>query len=172
MGNLENWTNGKFGQLKQWKIWKTEPMGNLENWTNGKFGKLNQWEIWKTETMENFENWTNLHLPLCTFNCRKVLRHEHPRINVLSIVTSSYFNVETEPRMKSCGDRETEPLENFHLRNGISTSAIMKKTKKWPPFYKYIYIYMHHTEKCQIADQSLGVWLSEYQWKWNFGVSS
>ena len=67
--------------------------------------------------------------PLCTFKCRKVITHECPCINVLSIGTSSYLNVETEPKMKWCGDGETEPTENLHLGNGISALANMKKSK-------------------------------------------
>ena len=59
------------------------------------------------------------------------------RINVLSIETSSYLKVETKRRMKWCGGGETEPMENFHFENGISTSAIMIKIEKWPPFRKY-----------------------------------
>ena len=54
---------------------------------------------------------------------------ECPCINVLSIETSSYLNVETEPRMKWCSDGETEPMENLHLKNKISVSAIMKTSK-------------------------------------------
>ena len=54
---------------------------------------------------------------------------ECPCINVLSIETSSYLNVETEPRMKWCSDGETEPMENLHLKNGILVSAIMKTSK-------------------------------------------
>ena len=95
------------------------------------WGKLNQWKIWKTEPMEN------LHQSLCTFKCRKVMVSECPCINVLSIETLSYLNVETKPRMKWCSDGETEPMENFHFENGISTSAIMIKIEKWPPFRKY-----------------------------------
>ena len=72
-------------------------------------GKLNQTKIRKTEPMEN------LHQSLCTFICRKVITHECPCINILSIETS-YLNVETEPRTKWCGDGE---MENFHLGNGI-----------------------------------------------------
>ena len=48
----------------------------------------------KTEPLEN------LHQPLCTFKCSKVITHECPHINVLSIETSSSLNAETEPRMK------------------------------------------------------------------------
>ena len=69
----------------------------------------------------------NLPQPLCTFKCRQVINCECPCINVLSIGTSSYLNVETEPKMKQCGDGETERMENLHLGNGISASAIMKK---------------------------------------------
>ena len=76
---------------------------------------------WKTEPTEN------LHQPLCTFKCRKIITHECPHINVLSIETSSYLNVETEPGMKWYSDKETEPIENLHLENGILTLAIMKK---------------------------------------------
>ena len=84
-------------------------------------GKPNQQKIWKTEPTEN------LHQSLCTFKCRNVIICECPHIYVLSIATLSYLNVETEPKMKWCGDRETEPTENLHLGNGISPSAIMKK---------------------------------------------
>ena len=34
----------------------------------------------------------NLPQPLYTFKCRKVITHEWPCINVLSVGTSSYFN--------------------------------------------------------------------------------
>ena len=84
-------------------------------------GKLNQWKIWKTEPMEN------LHQPLCTFKCRKVIMHGCPSINVLNIETSSYLNVETEPRTMQCGHGETKPMNNLHLGNRISVLAIMKK---------------------------------------------
>ena len=96
------------------------------------YGKLNQQKIWKTEPTEN------LHQSLCTFKCKRVITYECPCINVLSIETSSYLNVDTEPRMKWCGDGETEPTENFTLGNGISASATMKKFLKWLPFYKYV----------------------------------
>ena len=52
-----------------------------------------------------------------TFKCRKVITCECPRINVLCVGTSSYLNVETEPKTKWCGDGETEPTENLHLGN-------------------------------------------------------
>ena len=51
--------------------------------------------------------------------------YECPCINVLSIETSSCLNGKTE----LCGDGETEPMEDLHLGNGISVSAIMKKLK-------------------------------------------
>ena len=86
-------------------------------------GKTEQWKIWKTESTENLQQ------PLYTFKCRKVIMWECPRINVLSIETSSYLNVETERRMKWCSDGETEPIENLDLKNGISVSAIMKTSK-------------------------------------------
>ena len=105
------------------------------------WGKLNQWKIWKTEPTEN------LYQSLCTFKCREVITHECPCINVLSIETSSYLNVETEPRTKWCCDGETKPTENFHLGNKISTSAIMKKSKNGCHF-----VNMHHMEKFQITD--------------------
>ena len=54
---------------------------------------------------------------------------ECPCINVLSVGTSSYLNVETEPEKKWCGDGESEPMGNLHLGNRISASAIMKKSK-------------------------------------------
>ena len=73
--------------------------------------------------------------------------HECPWINVLSLETSSCLNVETEPRMKWYGDGETEPMENLHMGNGISASAIMKKSKNGNHF-----INMHHTEKFQITN--------------------
>ena len=78
----------------------------------------------------------NLAQPLSIFKCRKVIMYEFPCINVLSIETSSCLNVKTEPMMKWCGDGETEPMEDLHLGNGISVSAIMKKLK-WQPFPKY-----------------------------------
>ena len=53
---------------------------------------------------------------------------ECPCINILSIETSSYLNVETEPRTKWCCDRETEPMENLHL-----------EMEYWDwPFCKYV----------------------------------
>ena len=73
--------------------------------------------------------------------------HECPWINVLSLETSSCLNVETEPRMEWYGDGETEPMENLHLGNGISASAIMKKSKNGHHF-----INMYHTEKFQITN--------------------
>ena len=81
---------------------------------------------------------------------------ECPCINVLSIETSC-LNVETEPRTKWCGDRETEPMEYLHLGNGISASAIMKKLKNGCHF-----INMHHAEKFQITDPppSLSLWFT------------
>ena len=39
------------------------------------------------------------------------------------------MNVETEPKMKWCGDGETESTENLPLGNGIIASTIMKKLK-------------------------------------------
>ena len=54
---------------------------------------------------------------------------EYPCINVLSIETPSYLNVETDPRMKWCSNGETEPMENLVLKNGISVSTIMKTSK-------------------------------------------
>ena len=68
------------------------------------WGKLNQWKIWKTEQTENLPK------PLCTFKYRKVNTCECPCINVLSIGTSSYLNVETEPMTKWHGDGKTEPM--------------------------------------------------------------
>ena len=55
--------------------------------------------------------------------------HGCPCINVLNVETSSYLNVETEPRTKQCGDGETKPMENLHLGNRISVLAIMKNQK-------------------------------------------
>ena len=105
------------------------------------WGKLNQWKIWKTEPMEN------LHQPLCAFKCRKVIIHECPHINVLSIETSSCLNIETEPGTKWCGGGKTEPIENLHLGNGILALAVMKKSKNGCHF-----VNMCHTEKFQITD--------------------
>ena len=80
-----------------------------------------------------------------------------PCINVLSIETSSRLNVETEPKTKWCGDGETEPMENLHLGNGISASAIMKKLKNCCHF-----VNMHHMEKIQVTELvKLGIWFSE-----------
>ena len=90
----------------------------------------------KTEPMEN------LHQSLCTFKCRKVITHECPCINVLSIETSSHLNVETKPRTKWCGSGETEPMENLHLGNGILALVIMKNSKTGHHF-----INMLHMEK-------------------------
>ena len=95
------------------KYWNQTWCGR-ENWANGKCGKLNQY----------------------TFKCRNFITHECPCVNVLSIETSSFLNVETEPMMKWCGDRENEPMENLHLGNEILASAIMNKS-----------INMHHTQK-------------------------
>ena len=72
---------------------------------------------------------------------------ECPHINVLSIETSSYLKVETEPRMKWCGAGETEPMKTFHLGNRILASAIMKKLKNG-----FHFVNMHHMEKFQITD--------------------
>ena len=72
---------------------------------------------------------------------------ECPSINVLSIGTSSYLNVETEPKMEWCVNRKSEPMGNLHLGNGISASAIMKQSKNGHHF-----INMHHMEKFQITD--------------------
>ena len=72
--------------------------------------------------------------------------HECSCINVLSVKTSSYFNVETESMIKWCGDRETEPMENFHLGNGISVLAIMKKLKN-----DHQFVNMCHTEKFHVC---------------------
>ena len=65
----------------------------------------------KTEPMEN------LHQPLCTFKCRKVIMRECPHINILSIGTSSYLNVETEPKTKWCGDGEMGKLNQWKICN-------------------------------------------------------
>ena len=48
---------------------------------------------------------------------------------VLNVETSSCLTVETKQRMKWCGVRETEPIENLHLGNGILALVIMKKPK-------------------------------------------
>ena len=66
------------------------------------------------------------------------------------------MNVETEPKMKWCGDRETEPTENLHLGNGISASAIMKKMQNGCHF-----VNMHHTEKFKITNPPK-VWVSGF----------
>ena len=79
----------------------------------------------------------NLHQSLCTYKCRKVITHKCTCVNVLSIETSSFLNVETEPKIKWCGDGENDPMENLHLENGILALAIIKKINKWPPFLKY-----------------------------------
>ena len=59
----------------------------------------------------------NLPQPLCTFKCRKVIMHECPRTNILSIGTSSYLNVETEPKTKWCGDGEIGKLNQWKICN-------------------------------------------------------
>ena len=61
---------------------------------------------------------------------------------VLSIETLSCLNVATELRMKWC-----EPMENLHFGNGISVSAIMKKSKNGRHF-----INMHCMESFQITN--------------------
>ena len=101
----------------------------------------------KAEPMEN------LHQLLCTFKCRMVIINECHCIKVLSIETSSFLNVETEPRMKWCGNGETEPMKNLHLGNVISASAIIKKSKNGCHFINTVYKYcMHHTKNFQITD--------------------
>ena len=69
--------------------------------------KPNLWKIWETEGMEN------LHQPLCTLIAEIV----NVTMNVLSVETSSSMNIETEPRTKWCGDRETEPADPGIWRN-------------------------------------------------------
>ena len=81
------------------------------------------------------------------------------------------MNAKTEPRMKWCGDGETEPMENLHLGNGMMTLAIMKIMKNGCHF-----VYMCHTEKIQMTNpcpspKSLGLWFSECQWKGNISIS-
>ena len=48
-------------------------------------------------------------------------------LNVSSVETSSSLNAESKKGMKWRGYRETEPMENLHLGNGILALAIMKK---------------------------------------------
>ena len=51
-------------------------------------------------------------------------------------------------------------------RNGISVSGIMKKLKNGCHFFN-----IDHMEKIQMSDpQSLGLWFSECQRKWNIGI--
>ena len=66
-------------------------------------------EIGQDLTECSQENLENLSQSLCTFKCRKVITCQCPCINVLSIGTSSYLNVETEQMTKWCSDGETEP---------------------------------------------------------------
>ena len=79
------------------------------------------------ENSTNLENWTKFASAILYFKVQKG-HHE-----CLSVGTSLYLNVEIEPKTKWCGDEETEPMENLHLGNGISVSAI----EKWLPFHKY-----------------------------------
>ena len=80
--------------------------------------------------------WANLYLVVCVLThitlhlYFKVQKGHH---ECLSVGTSLYLNVEIEPKTKWCGDGETEPMENLHLGNGISVSAI----EKWLSFHKY-----------------------------------
>ena len=116
---------------------KTEPMENLENWVNGKFS-----------------------LAIMYFKCRKVIMCECLHINVLSVETSSCFSVETEPRTKQCGDRETEPMENLYLENGISASAIMKKLKNGHHFINICVIWKNFKSLTPLKFESLVFWVS------------
>ena len=89
----------------------------------GWWWKLNQWKIWKTEPTEN------LHLQLCTFKCRKVIIHECPYINVLSIETSSCLHVETK-------NRNEVVWWQGNWSNGKFAFGKWN-ISKWPPFGKY-----------------------------------
>ena len=59
--------------------------------------------------------------------------------------------------MKWCGDRETEPMENLHLGNGISVSAIMKNSKNGCHF-----INIDFMENFQITEPPHKVWVSSF----------
>ena len=105
----------------------------------------------KTEPMENLKNWTNRKVaqPLCTFKCRKIIMCECLCINVLSIETPSYLNVETEPRTNflffhngqcrysiSVDTRKTgDP--NFGRMGGsvIWNFSVQHIFTKWEPFF-------------------------------------
>ena len=89
-------------------------------------------------------------LALFSIKRRKVIRPECPCIIVLSIETSSFLNVETEPRMEWCGDGETRKIE------------------KWLPFRKYALSRKMSNDQ---PSQSLGLQLSECGWKWNISIS-
>ena len=121
---------------------------------------------------ENLENWTNGQQKICLshhvlFSAERSSCVNNPHINVLSVGTSSYLNVETEPKTKWSGDWEIEPTENLHLGNGISVLVFMKKLKNGCHFLN-----MHYMEKFQITvlPQSLGLWFSKCQQKWNISV--
>ena len=75
--------------------------GDEENSMKGKFGKLNQWKV-------------------CINHYVLLSAERSSHTNVLKIEISSSLNVETEPRMKWCGDGETTPMENLPLGNGMA----------------------------------------------------
>ena len=87
------------------------------------WGKLNQWKILKTEPTEN------LHQPSHTLKCRKVITHKCPCINILSLGTSSYLECWNWTKVKVVWWWGNWTNGKFALRNRISASAIMKKSK-------------------------------------------
>ena len=93
-----------------------------ENWTNGKFGKLKQWKIYLSHYVL---------LSAERSSCR----------NVLSLWTSSYLNVESEPRMNHVrfGSDIYVWLQLKHLCVDIYVwwQPIQSIFMKWSPFFNF-----------------------------------
>ena len=94
--------------------------------------KLNLMWWGKTEQIEKLPQ------SLCTFKYRKVIMHKCPCINALSLVTSSYLNVETEPRMNHVRFNSDiyAWLQLEHLSVDIYAKSIFMKL--WPFFNFFI----------------------------------
>ena len=89
-----------------------------ENWTNGKFAQS-----------------------LCTFKYRKVIIHKCPCTNALSLGTSSYLNVETEPRMNHVrfgSDIYAWPwLKHLCVDIYARWQSVQSIFTKWWPFFNF-----------------------------------
>ena len=121
-----------------------------------KFGKLNQWII------------SLIHYVL--LSARKVIMRKCPCINILSLGTSSYLNVETEPRMNHLRFASNIYAWLIFMCGHLCMQPIQSIFTKWWPFFNIPngwHWYSISTDTQKTRNQTLGRLVI-----WNFSIWS